>query len=822
VRVGGCSGSALASGSTVMVRENLTNVCLTLLGTGFSGVTGGVLRMGSTELGTILGATSATSVNLVFSTPAQLLPRNSVTALALEVCLDANSQRLGCAGGLSVSPITASASGMAGNLGTETSPFATLSDALAVATFGSTVHVLGGTAWGPTDTLTLPADAHLMGSSTATLNGQGNASRVLQLSARSNVTSIRFTGFTGRALQVNNAGTATDVTLSDVALVSNAVSLDIEQGGVVMRGGSMLRDGTGTTGIRVRAQGGLFLNGVTLGGNRGDAVLVKGGMASLTNVTGTSHLASTGSAGDDDAYLTLSGGTATVTSSSFAGSQRSAITVKGTGNTLTVGGGTSFTNNGTMNQAYCTGIAVLGQGTTRVDQSLVQMPNVFTDSCVGVYRAPTADNEVHVSASQFVRSSIQLEGNLQAVELFEVSVVNVPWGSGVTLSAPDTGTLRSVSIRNPTLTGNAHDGISAQGMVRVRAFAANGGTCNISNNLRHGISSRRGTLTVEDCTVSTNAAWGVLVEDPVSTSVLTRNQVANNGTATATSSGGVLLQGGTANLTTNSITGSRGPGIRLEGGTGSAPPPSLSMNEAHTITGNTGHGLEAFAGSVTLNNGPNFSSNGGSGVAMLGATTLTATAPRLRNNAQDGLRVDRFPASTVTLNQFDIGANGGAGIRLTGGGSGGTGTMGTISLNGPTPCAGTCVKQLESNGIGHIVDDTGFNQPLSVQWTVNLGTNVPVTGPGLAVVGSRWTQVNIDGVTITHDDAMAPSLDSARLGSAPPSPKRIKLTGTIRQNGSTFTVPSPPLDCGPGNNVSLGSPLRPFMRLAGSNDCIEP
>jgi hypothetical protein len=148
--------------------------------------------------------------------------------------------------------------------------------------------------------------------------------------------------------------------------------------------------------------------------------------------------------------------------------------------------------------------------------------------------------------------------------------------------------------------------------------------------------------------------------------------------------------------------------------------------------------------------------------------------------------------------------------------------MGTISLNGPTPCAGTCVKQLESNGIGHIVDDTGFNQPLSVQWTVNLGTNVPVTGPGLAVVGSRWTQVNIDGVTITHDDAMAPSLDSARLGSAPPSPKRIKLTGTIRQNGSTFTVPSPPLDCGPGNNVSLGSPLRPFMRLAGSNDCIEP
>ncbi|MBL8918454.1 MAG: right-handed parallel beta-helix repeat-containing protein [Myxococcaceae bacterium] len=844
-RVGGCTATVQATGAVVLLRENLSNVCLTVTGTGFTGVTAATLQGMGGVLASTLGAVSATSVTLTTSVPVDILTASMGQQRYLDLCLTAGAANLGCTRAVEIGPITASPSGQAGALGTELSPLPTLDAALAVGGAGSTFQVLGPTPWGPTPVLRLPQGASLRGAGNANLDGQSNASRELQLPPGATVAGITFTNFSGTALRTVVMGASTaDVLLGDVVLSGNGVSLHVEGTQASLIGATMgacaLRDGTGTTGILVRGAGQLTVQNCTLANNRGDAIRVEaGGTVRLQGVVGTSHLATTGMAGDDDGYLVVEGGSATVVSSSFSGSQRSAIVVKGTGNSLVVGGGTSFTTNGTMGQSYCTGIAVLGSGTTRVDRSQVMMANTFTDSCVGVYRAPGVANAVTIEDSTFVRTNLQFEGGVAGsaaqVTVRRCTLTNPPNAAGIFFTAAPSG-LALLSVEDTTIDGAVEHGVALVGSVSATVSRSSPtATCLVRGSGKSGVYAAAGSvapnhepvLDMTGCRLEGNGWWGLAIENVTNapTSIVRSSVIEGNGTNLMSSTGGVLVRSSDLRLRQSPVSNNRGYGVRTDETVGGETG-TLYLEDTE-VSGNRGNGVEATSGAVEVTGVVPVRNSGrdagvtGHGVFLAGAAFRVDGGLRLEANTGDGLFVDRSQPKTHTVSGLVVENNAGAGVRL-----------GNVSL-APSPAAasltlssyGTGRAVFANNAGGHIVDDgVALMAAQNVEWTVNVGRATVSATPPFVSVRNKWTQVNVNDAMITRPQTpMTTTFFSFRVGtSAPMATKTIRLVG-VQQNGEAYVVPSPGNRCGAQSIAFPVTPmLIPFIELTGGVDCIEP
>jgi hypothetical protein len=372
-----------------------------------------------------------------------------------------------------------------------------------------------------------------------------------------------------------------------------------------------------------------------------------------------------------------------------------------------------------------------------------------------------------------------------------------------------TGNGTGVSVANGTLA--ASGSTVGGGVVGVAVTAATGATATFNgtsltvfNNTGAGLSATAtgGTpsLNLTSGDIHHNNGGGISVGTGALVSV-GAVQLHDNPVA------GLSMSGGTVTFTGATVTGNA-TGISQSGG-------SLTVGTTN-VNANTGIGLNTSGGTVALNTGAAFNSNGGDGVFAKTSVTVggSASAPiTANNNVGDGFSV---AAGTLTANYLTLSTNGTGGTKASGLKVTGTGVInlgvatdaalnfsnnGLDGINVAGTTAGSAVSILRAvtnaNGAdGIAIDLNGGTSVSGATAVIASGTSSGNTGNGVAVTRAPLVNfgnaLTLDGLTISGNGGAGVYLKTT-AGNVGALLKNGKISGNagfgVRiENGVTNTV----------------------------------
>jgi hypothetical protein len=173
------------------------------------------------------------------------------------------------------------------------------------------------------------------------------------------------------------------------------------------------------------------------------------------------------------------------------------------------------------------------------------------------------------------------------------------------------------------------------------------------------------TVTATNGTIISTSGTGITLDNSSTGTV-------NNATVTGSTGNGIVLNGlSVATLNAGAtVTMSGGNGVFLAPAVAllpaPAPGPALNANAGSSITLNTGNGIDAEGGAVTLT-GASVTSNGDDGVLVQNDASLSCTGATIDTNGNDGvhtLGTGDITIDTCTIGTATLANNGNSGIGI--------------------------------------------------------------------------------------------------------------------------------------------------------------
>ncbi len=611
--------------------------------------------------------------------------------------------------------------------------------------------------------------------------------------------------FMGGAVTTTVAGANTTVTTGTTVNANNTITMNVNNGTLVNSGTIHSTTAAGLAGtINVLSTGTLGLQGV--GSITVDPTAVGGGAGGTINVTAASTLTVAGGNLTANAITNGNGGKITVQSASATVTGATTLTMEANAAGVGNGGTIGFTTTG------ATGDITVG---STAGGLIFQAEGGATSGNGGT---------VNVSAGRNLTFN---SGGGGSINVSPQSLTGNGGNVNLTGSTAAAGTM----TLNPTINANGPTG-----------GTGNGGVITVTNNSTNLLQIPAGVLSANSgtvggiggqVTVTNTQSGGVELEGDITATGVsnTGSGVGQGGQITVTTSGNVLLDGGTLN--SSGVTGAAS-----SGGTVMVTAASISQSAGSTEflganANGTGNGgvvkltTTAAGGNITL--GPNggttlniqaeggstgsASGNGGSvtvssaaGLSVLSAASVNV-APQ-GNNGNGGsitLTGSTVTASTLTLsanlNANGIGTGNGGVIAVTNNSanllqipdsvlqanSGTTaGVGGKISVTN----TGTGGIELEGNVSATGVSNTAPTAGNSGQITINSGGNVQLDGGTL----------NVNGVTGAASTGGAIAITAASISQAGGSTESLTANANGTGNGGTVNLTTNAT----GGSITLG------------------